>query len=77
MTENLIMEKEALFNEIIDRALAEGINNREAFEEFVDFIVQEKLQVGEESADDPLPGLINHLKERWPQYQERLNERMV
>ena len=73
MIEYLNVEKEALFEEIVDRALKEGVAEREAFEEFVDFILQEKLQVGELAVSDPLPGLKDHLKKRWPEYQERIN----
>jgi len=74
MTENLMIDQEVLFQELADRAASEGVNTQEAYEEFVEFVVEEKLQVGEAEASDPLPGLKEHLKSRWPEYQKRLEE---
>lgn len=72
MIENIELNEADLFSEIVERAKAEGVTTRESYEEYVDFVVQEKLQVGEEEVDDDTVGLSTHLKARWPDYQAML-----
>ncbi|MBI2551590.1 hypothetical protein HYV73_04625 [Candidatus Uhrbacteria bacterium] len=72
MTENLVLDQQALFEEISERAQAEGVNNREAYNEYVEFVVMEKIDVGEESKDDDVTDIIDDLKKRWPEYEALL-----
>ena len=72
MTENLTLDKEALFKEIVDRGRKEGVVERETYGEFVETVIQEHLNVGEVDDAMPLPGIIEHLQGRWPDYQREL-----
>lgn len=67
-----MFSQEGLFQEILERGRGQGITNQEAYNAFVDSLVQEKLQIGEMDSDQNLPGLTESLKDRWPDYQREI-----
>lgn len=70
--EFLDVNQQALFAEVVERGRAQGVTDQGAYNELVDTIVQEKLQVGEMDEDSALPKFTTHLQGRWEDYQAEL-----
>jgi hypothetical protein len=49
-----------------------GVNNKEAYDELVDGVINDRLQVGELHDDQNLDGVADRLKERWQEFEERI-----
>lgn len=74
MTENLMMSDQDLFEEIVDRGIAEGVNNQEAYNQLVADVIEQHRRWGEMHDDQDLEGDEDALQARWPEYEERLND---
>jgi uncharacterized protein YihD (DUF1040 family) len=72
MTEFLNIDRQALFDELVERGRQQGINDQEAYNELCDDLLMERLEVGEADEDSNIIGLREQLKNRWPDYQEAL-----
>ena len=73
MTEFLDIDREQLFQDLVERGRQQGITDEEAYHELCDDLVTELLEVGEMDKDSDTQGLIDHLKGRWPDFQEALS----
>lgn len=72
MTENLMFDRDEVWNELIDRARESGINNQEAFNELVDDYFMERLEVGELDKDQSIETLTQEFKGRWQDFATEL-----
>lgn len=72
MTENLAINLEDLFQEIVTRGREQGVADQAAYNELVDTVVQEKIQVGEDSDQADIEERTKHLQGRWEDYQQTL-----
>ncbi len=72
MTEFLNVDREAMFQEIVDRGRTEGIVDQDAFHELAEEVVMEHLNVGEIDEDSSTVGWVEQMKGRWPEYREAL-----
>lgn len=61
---------EELFEEICDLAQERGISAQEQWDELVDAVIEDHLELGELEKDDDLVGKREVLKTRWTDYQE-------
>ena len=72
MVEFLNVDKQGIFEEIVERGRELGVASQEAYNELCDDIVTEKLEVGEMDEDSNTIGLVEQLKNRWSEYREML-----
>ena len=77
MTENLMIPQQELFEEIVKQALQEGVNNQEAYNQMVSDVIEEHRRVKELHDDQDLERIETEMQNRWPEYEERLNDRAV
>jgi len=75
MTEYLSFDLQQAYNEIKERAEAEPITNKEAWDSLVEEYINEKLDVGELDRDEDSQGMIEDLKSMWLEYEKNLNIR--
>ncbi len=68
MVEFLESDRQAIFDEIVDRGREEGIVDQEAFHELVEEVIQEHLNVGEMHDDNSTVGLAEQFKARFQDY---------
>lgn len=61
-----------VFREIVARLEEEGAFSREAYDDLVEEVIEEKLEQGELSDDNDTPLYIERLKARWPEVEEML-----
>lgn len=69
---NIAFSEEELFEAIVSEGIAQGVNNKEAYDELVDGIITDRLRVGELHDDQNLDGVADRLKERWQEFEERI-----
>jgi len=62
-----------LFAEVKVRALAEGINNVDAWAEMVDEVIEDHRRNGELNDDNALEGMEDVLEAMWPAHEAELN----
>lgn len=74
MTENLISSDQNLFEEIVERGIAEGVADQEAYNQLVSDTIEEHRRVVELHDDQDLEGDEDVLQARWPEYQQRLQK---
>lgn len=74
MVENLSTSDQEIFDDVVERGIADGVNTQEAFNELVDEVIEAHREVGELSDDQDLMGDESAIKMRWPEFQARLNE---
>lgn len=75
MTEQLAFNPEALFAEIVEAAIAEGIVQKDAYDEFVESYVFAYEAIGELHDDQDLESIVVNLQERFTEYQQSLTNR--
>ncbi len=75
MTEYLSFDLQQAYNEIKERAEAEPITGKEAWDSLVEEYINEKLDVGELDRDEDSQGMIEDLKSKWSEYEKNLNIR--
>ena len=71
--ENLFLDREGMFQEIVERGRIEGVADQAAYHELCENQVNDHLDVGELDKDQNLSELIEELKNRWPDFQEALD----
>lgn len=74
MTENLSTSDQEIFSDVVERGIELGVSTQEAFNELVDEVIEAHREIGELSDDQDLIGDGAVIKERWEEYQARLNE---
>lgn len=74
MVENLSTSDQEIFDDVVERGIADGVTTQEAFNELVDEVIEAHREVGELSDDQDLMGDESAIKMRWPEFQARLNE---
>ncbi len=77
MTENLAISEQELFDEITDRAIDEGVTDAEAFGQLVEAVINEHIDAGELDKDDDTEGMEDRIKDRWGEFEQRLNEQVA
>ncbi len=68
MSENVIFDFNALLNELRGRAREEGVTSREAYEDLVSELLNEKLTYGELHDDNNLMTMKEQLLETWEEF---------
>jgi len=63
------------YAEIKERAEAAPVTDKEAWDSMVDDYITERLEVGELNPDDDTDGMIEDLKNMWPEYEKNLHIR--
>ena len=63
---DLHFDLQEVFNEIINRLQSEGAFDREAYDDMVEEILEEKVEQGELSIDDDIEVYKEQLRTRWP-----------
>lgn len=77
MTENLAKTDQELFEEVVEKSLAEGVADREAFEQMVDDVLEGHRRWMELDDDQNIEEKEEKLKARWPEYEQRLNDQVA
>lgn len=72
MTEFLIFDIDATFRAILERVEVEGAFDREAYDDLIDEVLEEKRAGGELSDDDDIAEYTEQLKARWPEAEESI-----
>lgn len=72
MLENLILDSEQLFQEVVERGRREGVANQEAFHQMVENVVNDHLRDGEVDEDQDIGSLTLGLIGRWRDYQKEI-----
>ncbi|MDP2631493.1 MAG: hypothetical protein Q8P30_01850 [Candidatus Uhrbacteria bacterium] len=75
MTENLATSNQELFEEVVELAIANGVADREAFDQLVETVLEEHREVGELSADQPIEDMEDAIKARWDEFAAELDKR--
>ena len=75
MTEFLSFDLNQAYNEIKERAEAEPVTEKEAWDSMVEEFINEKLEVGELDRDEDSQAMIEQLKVMWSEYEKNLNIR--
>lgn len=70
--EFLDVNKQAIFEDIVDRGREQGVVDQETYNELCEEIVQEHVDVGEIDKDSSTVGMSEMLKGRWLDYKEAL-----
>lgn len=77
MTENLAKTDQELFEEVVEKALAEGAADREAYEGIVDAVLEDHRGWMELDEDQNVEEKEEKLKLRWSEYEQRLNDQVA
>jgi hypothetical protein len=75
MTENLSFDFNTAYNEIKERAEAEGVASKAGYDSIVEDYINEILGYGELDKDEDLEAIIEELKAMWLEYEKNLNIR--
>lgn len=59
-----------LYSEIADLARDQGVNNKEGWDELVDDVIEDHLDLGEIDLDQDTEGMKDDLRARWTTYKE-------
>jgi len=70
--EFLDVDKQAIFEEIVDRGREQGVVDKETYDELCEEIVQEHVDAGEIDKDSSTVGMSEMLQGRWLDYKEAL-----
>ncbi|MCH8049463.1 hypothetical protein IH979_02005 [Patescibacteria group bacterium] len=73
MTENLAMSNQELFEEVVQRGIAQGVAEQEGYNQLVETVLEEHREVGELDEDQNIELKEDLLKSRWPEYQAELD----
>jgi len=72
MVEYLDVDREGLFQEIVETGRAEGVTNEEAYHELIDAVIEDHRRVGEIHDDSSYNAMAEALRGRWMEYREAL-----
>lgn len=70
MVENLEYNPQELYEMVRERAEAEGVTTQEAWNDMVEFVLNEKLDGAEVEDDDNVEELRDDLRSRYKDYQK-------
>jgi hypothetical protein len=77
MTENIIFNAQTLFEEIVEKGIAEGVSDKDAFAQHIENILDGHAMWGEIHDDQDQEGITETMKARWPEYEAELNKRAI
>lgn len=72
MTTDLNFDLEQLFEEIVEEGLTNGVMTEAAYHDLVEGAIEERRRHAEIDDDQNTEAYATVLKERWPEYQQRL-----
>ncbi|MBU0531804.1 hypothetical protein KJ910_04930 [Patescibacteria group bacterium] len=72
MTENLIVNRQAIFMEIVEAGRAQGVTDREAYDELVESIIEDHRRLGEIHDDTETEEIISVLQGRFDEFKNEL-----
>jgi len=72
MVEYLDVDREGLFQEIVEAGRAEGVANEEAYHELIDSVIEDHRRVGEMHDDSSYDAIAEALRGRWAEFREAL-----
>jgi hypothetical protein len=70
LRDDIHFDLEEIFQEVLRRREAEGAFDQESYNQFVEDVVQEKIDRGEIDDDDDTEEWIEQLQNRWVDVQE-------
>lgn len=73
MTKFLTFDTNQAYDEIKERAQAEAVTTKEAWNNYVEEYINEKINVGELHPDSNYEECITNLKARWDVYKDNLS----
>jgi len=68
--EDIHINLESIFQEVLSRRQQEGAFGQESYDQFVEDILQEKLDLGVLSDDDDIEEWTEQLQSRWNEVEE-------
>lgn len=68
--EDIHINLESIFQEVLARRQEEGAFDQESYDQFVEDILQEKLDMGTISDDDDIEEWTEQLQSRWNEVEE-------
>lgn len=69
---NLTFDLDALFRSIVSRMEEESTFTHEAYNDLVDEMIEDKIDIGEIDPDDDVEEYKEQLRARWPEAEESL-----
>lgn len=72
MTKFLTFDLNSVFLAAVDRMQADSIFTKEAYDDLVEELLEEKVELGELSADDDIEEFEDVLQARWPEAEALL-----
>jgi len=72
MTEVFNFKLENAYAEIKQQAQAQPITEKQAFDDFVEEYINQKLNIGELDSDQDIEAITSALKNRWEDYHDNL-----
>lgn len=72
MTEFLTFDLNDVFRAAVERMQSDGIATKDAYDELVEELLEEKVELGELSADDDIEEFEDKLQARWPEAEAML-----
>lgn len=67
-----MFNEEQFFNQVKNRARAEGVASREEWDDIVEEMIDERLNVGEFDKDENLEGMKEMMQERYNEYEAEI-----
>lgn len=72
MTEFLTFDLNQVFHEAVDRMQSDGIATKDAYDELIEELLEEKVEAGELSPGDDIEEYEDQLQARWPEAEAQL-----
>ena len=72
MTQFLDFNLNQAYAEIKENAEAEPVTNKESWDDMVEQYINDKIESGELDKDEDYEGMIENLKNMWPEYEKNL-----
>ncbi|OGL99478.1 hypothetical protein A2501_04525 [Candidatus Uhrbacteria bacterium RIFOXYC12_FULL_57_11] len=72
MAEYFNVDREAIFEEIVERGRAQGVTTQETYNDLVEEVIESHRAVGEIHDDSPTEDMEEQLRGRWTDYKESL-----
>jgi hypothetical protein len=69
MTEFLTFDLNEVFRTAVERMQSDGIATKDAYDDLIEELLEEKVELGELSADDDIEEYEDKLQARWPEAQ--------
>jgi len=72
MTEYLDVDRQAIFEEIVERGREQGVTTQESYDDLVEEVIEGHRAAAEIHDDSPTEDLEEQLRGRWSDYKEAL-----